>query len=479
MVPPGGGFLALDEPVGRYPTLTTNPGTPSHPKPRKGDVRTVRLRLLPSGAQERRLRKLADATAKLWNELNYVRLVQFRVSGKIDFKGTGRELYHRYNAVLGVNAGQVVNLNNQAWNSFFKLSRLYKQGKLPKFMGKPSPPGFWKDRLLGKRELRILVRNDRYYLEPTNGGEGYLLLKDWNLRIKYAGRIKWSGKQGTLVIKLEGNRWFAYVPITVGEKPAKSNPKGYVKGIYERIQVEEPKGTNKAFIDIGLNNLFAVVFNHTDTAILIKGSTIKAEYYWWKREVKTYQAVRDWLGNRGFNAWRRYHAFYLHAVYKRRERLRHYYRTAIRFLARTMHEMGVNEVFVGYPYMVSQDDGNEYNVNIWWFNRIIRWLGEVLEEYGIKLHVVNEHGTSKQCSICNANHENGRVKRGLYVCQATGIKINADLNAARNIAKRVGYEVPIPKKILSYIVTTNGVKPLTPKEGETTKTPKINPTSPR
>jgi putative transposase len=437
------------------------------------------LRLLPSGAQERRLRKLADATAKLWNELNYVRLVQFRVSGKIDFKGTGRELYHRYNAVLGVNAGQVVNLNNQAWNSFFKLSRLYKQGKLPKFMGKPSPPGFWKDRLLGKRELRILVRNDRYYLEPTNGGEGYLLLKDWNLRIKYAGRIKWSGKQGTLVIKLEGNRWFAYVPITVGEKPAKSNPKGYVKGIYERIQVEEPKGTNKAFIDIGLNNLFAVVFNHTDTAILIKGSTIKAEYYWWKREVKTYQAVRDWLGNRGFNAWRRYHAFYLHAVYKRRERLRHYYRTAIRFLARTMHEMGVNEVFVGYPYMVSQDDGNEYNVNIWWFNRIIRWLGEVLEEYGIKLHVVNEHGTSKQCSICNANHENGRVKRGLYVCQATGIKINADLNAARNIAKRVGYEVPIPKKILSYIVTTNGVKPLTPKEGETTKTPKINPTSPR
>ena len=56
-------------------------------------MRTVRLRLLPSGSQERKLRKLADATAKLWNELNYVRLVQFRTMGKIDFKGTGRELY--------------------------------------------------------------------------------------------------------------------------------------------------------------------------------------------------------------------------------------------------------------------------------------------------------------------------------------------------------------------------------------------------
>jgi putative transposase len=487
-VPPRGGFLALDELVGRSPTLTTDPGTQStSPKLKRGrksksgneEIRTVRLRLLPNGSQERRLRKLGDATAKLWNELNYTRLIQFRESGRVDFKGTGHEFYHRYNSVLGVNAGQVINLNSWAWDSFFKLSRLYKQGKLPPFMGKPSPPGFWKDRLLGKRVLRILVRNDRYYIEPINGGEGYVILKDWCLKIKYAGRVKWSGKQGTLIIKYEDGRWFAYVPISIGEKPAKSNPKGYVKGTHEKVQIEEPKGSNKAFIDVGLNNLFAVAFNHTDTAILIKGSTIKSEYYYWKREIKTYQSIRDWLKNHGFESWRRYHAFYLHAVFKRRERLRHYYRTAIRFLARTMHEMGVNEVFIGYPYMVSQDDGNEYNANIWWFSKIINWLKDVLEEYGIRLNIVNEYGTSKQCSICSMKHENGRVKRGLYICPVTGIKINADLNAARNIAKRVGYEVPIPKKILSYIVTTNGVKPITPKEGATTKTPKINPTSPR
>jgi len=473
----------LDEPVGRSPTLTTNPGTLSSPpklkrsrwKSRNGneEMRTVRLRLLPNGPQERRLRKLADAAARLWNELNYARLMQFRMMGKIDFKGTGRELYHKYKDGLGVNAGQVINLNNWAWKSFKTLLRLYKQGKLPRFYGKPSPPGFWKDRLLGKRTLRILVRNDRYYLEPVNGGEGYLVLKDWGLRVKYAGRIKWSGKQGMLVIKLEGNRWFAYVPITVGAKPAKTNPKGYVKGIHEKVQIEKPKGSNKAFIDVGLNNLFAVAFNHSDTAILIKGSTIKAEYYYWKREIKTYQSIRDWLRNRGFNAWRKYHAFYLHAKYKQHERLRHYYRTAIRFLAKALHGMGVNEVFIGYPYMVSQDDGNEYNVNIWWFNKITRWLGEVLQEYGIRLNVVNEYGTSKQCSICNTNHENGRVKRGLYLCPVMGIKINADLNAARNIARRVGYETPIPRKILSYIVTTNGVKPITPKEGVTVETPTV------
>jgi putative transposase len=325
--------------------------------------------------------------------------------------------------------------------------------------------------VFGRRLLRILVRNDRYYLEPINGGEGYVILKDWGLKIKYAGRVKWSGKQGMLTIKYEDNRWFAYVPVSVGEKPARSNPRGYVRGAYEKVQIEKPRGSNKAFIDIGLNNLFAVVFNHTDTAILIKGSTIKAEYYWWKREIGTYQSVRDWLRNHSFKTWHKYHAFYLHAKYKQHERLRHYYRTAIRFLAKEIHKMGVDEVFVGYPYLVNQDDGNEYNTNVWWFSKIINWLGDVLEEYGVKLHVVNEYGTSKQCSICNANHENGRVKRGLYVCPVTGIKINADLNAARNIAKRAGYEVPIPKKILSYIITTNGVKPITPMEGVTPETP--------
>jgi putative transposase len=105
-------------------------------------MRTVRLRLLPNGPQERRLRKLADAAARLWNELNYARLMQFRTMGKVDFKGTGHEYYHKYNSVLGVNAGQVINLNNWMWNSFFKLLKLYRQGRLPKFMGKPSPPGF-------------------------------------------------------------------------------------------------------------------------------------------------------------------------------------------------------------------------------------------------------------------------------------------------------------------------------------------------
>lgn len=36
-----------------------------------------------------------------------------------------------------------------------------------------------------------------------------------------------------------------------------------------------------------------------------------------------------------------------------------------------------------------------------------------------------------------------------------------NLNAVRNIAKRVCYKAPIPRKTPSFILTINGVKPIT------------------
>jgi len=41
----------------------TNPGTQSS-SPKLNNVRTVRLRLLPNGAQERKLRRISEAAAK-------------------------------------------------------------------------------------------------------------------------------------------------------------------------------------------------------------------------------------------------------------------------------------------------------------------------------------------------------------------------------------------------------------------------------
>jgi len=51
------------------------------------------VRLLPNGFQERKLRRLADISAKLFNEVNYERRQQFFREGRVDLKGTYEVLW--------------------------------------------------------------------------------------------------------------------------------------------------------------------------------------------------------------------------------------------------------------------------------------------------------------------------------------------------------------------------------------------------
>jgi putative transposase len=50
---------------------------------------------------------------------------------------------------------------------------------------KLSPPGYWKDMETGEKEIHLLIGNDRYYLEPVSEDEGYIVLEDFDLRIRY------------------------------------------------------------------------------------------------------------------------------------------------------------------------------------------------------------------------------------------------------------------------------------------------------
>ena len=259
----------------------------------------------------------------------------------------------------------------------------------------------------GEKRIHILIRNDRYYLEPISENEGYIVLEDFDLKIKYVGRIRWEGKQGRLEIIYEAGKWFAHLPIEVGADPPKSNPKGYVKPIYDdeeekkkqritnpkSIRQRDPIDDKEAFIDMGLNNLFAVVVSD-GSALLVKGGSIKSEYYWWKREIATYQSIRDMLRRLGVSTWIYYLKRYLDAMYKRDERLRHLYITAIRFLADDLYRRGVRKLYIGYPYMLLQDNGNEYNANTWWFRKIVLWIVDIFMEHGIDVEIVPEDYTS-------------------------------------------------------------------------------------
>jgi len=112
------------------------------------------------------------------------------------------------------------------------LRRTWKEGRLPLFIKKVSPPGYWEDKALGERVKRIPIHYHRYVVEPVNAGEGYIEIttaKGKKMRIKYVGKVKWAGRQGRMTIAREAGRWFAYIPVEVGAEAPKWYKKGYVR----------------------------------------------------------------------------------------------------------------------------------------------------------------------------------------------------------------------------------------------------------
>jgi putative transposase len=365
---------------------------------RKALTRTNVVRLVVNRDVERKLRELAKYTAKAWNEVNWLRMQQFRERIKVNFNETERAVYHKYKQYLKVNAQQVCRKNAEAWRSFFSLAKEKREGKIPKWQ-RPRPPGYWRDKKV------ILIRNDRYVVDEA---AQTIYLKDFGLALKLRGRLKWRGKQGRLEIFHDGLHWYAAIPV-------------------EFEHEVKPKGNGSAGIDLGIANLAVVAFQD-GTWMLFKGGAVRADYEGYSKKIAKHQKRLARHKRRGSKRLRRYHA-------KRRRYLKHVLNSMVRCIVEMAYEKGVRKIFVGYPKEIAQRHGNKLTVNFWSYNYVIRRMQEVGEEYGVVVVPVDESYTSQRCSTCGEIHPNGRIHRGLYKCSTTNQVINADLNGALNMLK--------------------------------------------
>ena len=67
------------------------------------------------------------------------------------------------------------------------------------------------------------------------------------------------------------------------------------------------------------------------------------------------------------------------------------------------------------------------------------------ELYGIEYTEVDKSYTSQTCSHCGQQRKANRKYRGLYVCKNCGTVLNADVNGALNILKKVAPESSLLK----------------------------------
>jgi putative transposase len=451
----------------RGPTSSAIPGGGIH-EVKYTNVRTNVVRLLPNGFQGRMLRRLADVSARLYNEVNYERRQQFYNHQRVDFRGTWDKYYNMYKKILGVNTQAVLQKNNEAWNAFFSLLSLRSEGELPPFMRRITPPGYWKDEATGRRRLILVIRQDRYIVDVERH---VIILKDFNMEIRFVGRLRWYGKQGRLEIHYDEtkNAWYASIPVKVGVEETKTGKKTkyIVRGERRVIQVESPKGSKVASIDLGINNLASVVVDD-GTWILYKGIRAKEDYFYLQRLISRIQSLRDSLKDKLLadavdeldREVRRLHG-------KLRRRLLHLYRNLASHLLKQLHELGVSTIYLGYPFNIAQDKGNKFTVNMWTYRKLMEAIELKAQEYGIRVFEVVEYNTSRYCAYHNV--EVKRQPRGVVHCPK-GHKLHSDLNGALNIMKMaVGWIPPVIKKPLSFIVGHNRVAPI--QRGVTLKTP--------
>ncbi|ABP96324.1 transposase [Metallosphaera sedula] len=361
------------------------------------------VKLIVDKKTHEKLKELAIATAKCWNEVNWLRMQQFKKGERVDFSKTEKDVYEKYKQILKVNTQQVARKNAEDWRSFFSLIEEKKEGKLPRWF-KPRPPGYWKDKI-GKYKLIIIIRKDRY---EVNEEKRIIYLKDFKLSLSFKGKLKWHGEQGRLeIIYNEARRiWYAHIPVEVQND----------------VKAE---GKLKASIDLGIVNL-ATVYVEDGSWYIFKGGSVLSQYEYYSKRISIVQKT---LARHKQRRSRK-----MKLLYEKRKRfLKHALNSMVRKIMEELKKKGVSKLIIGYPKEISKDHGNKLTVNFWNYGYIIRRFEEVGEELGIEVVEVDEAWTSKSCSLCGEAHHRGRIKRGLYRCPRMGKVINADLNGAINI----------------------------------------------
>ncbi len=345
---------------------------------------------------EQLLRDLLDASAALWNEVNYQRLMRYNdedgFEGGIWDADTGR-LEGRYKGVLGAStAQQVIRKNSEAWRSFLHLKDQYHDESNTSVTEHPNPPGFRGNEDDG-RQLRTVIRNDAYTTEWGDRSRLEILvgseLKDQydhtgRLRLEIAGNPNWPNyeKQGRLDLWYDETEstFRASQPVTVSDSARAT-----------------PLADETAALDIGANNLVACTTT-TGEQYLYEGRELFQRFRETTREIARLQSKLP----EG-----RYSSERIRRLYRKRTRRRDHAQGALcRDLLDRLYAEGVDTVYIGGLTDVLDTHWsvktNAKTHNFWAFKKFTERLACTAEEYGISVEVRSEAWTSQECPRCGS-----------------------------------------------------------------------------
>jgi putative transposase len=378
---------------------------------------------------EQVLRDLLDASAALWNELNFQRLMRYDdedgFDGDVWNADTGA-LEGQYKAVLGASTAQTVRrANTEAWRSFFTIKNAYHDDLNTSVTEHPEPPGFRGNQDNG-RVLKGVVRKDAYTVDWNDRSRLEIIvgetLRDRHnsptsrLRLEIAGEPNWPDydDHGRLELWYDETEsiFRASQPVTVADDAWAT-----------------PLADEKAALDIGANNLVAC----TTTAgnqYLYDGRAVFQRFRETTHEIARLQSeLPD--GQHSSERIRR--------LYRKRTRRRDHAQEALcRDLLARLYDEGVETVYIGGLTGVLEThwsvEVNAKTHNFWAFKQFTERLVCTAQEYGIAVEVRSEAWTSQECPQCGST-ERTRRHQDTLTCLC-GFGGHADLTASETFLRR-------------------------------------------
>lgn len=308
--------------------------------------------------------------------------------------------------------------------------------------------------------LRLLDKNWKSF---------FVAIKDWSAnKDKYLGRPKlpkYKSKNGRQVliltnqnVKLKGNilnfpktfKGFKLKPKFINRRDFVSfqqvrfipKDKHIVAEIVYNIEIPDAVGNNGRYlsIDIGVDNLATITNNFNEVPVIINGKGLKSINQYYNKSIAHYKSIAKAFNKKDYSNRQS------RLTVKRNAKITDYIHKASRFIVNYAKQNSVSCMVIGYNKEWKQESplGKRVNQNFVQipFNTLIRQIQYKAEELGIQVVLVEESYTSgtsfldNEAPIKENYNKNRRKHRGLFKSNK-GISINADVNAAFQILKKV------------------------------------------
>ena len=306
----------------------------------------------------------------------------------------------------------------------------------------------------GQGTLRILDRAWKSF---------FVTIKDWSKNPeKYLGRPKlpnYKAKDGRFVLSLDSNKvklidgWvhFAWKPFKKFNHQFRTNakdrilqcrfvPRGnhYVMEITYEVEVPECNEQSEriAAIDIGVDNFITMVNNIGEQPIVVKGGIIKSINQYYNKQKAKLQAELKTTNKQDWS--KRLQKL----TDKRYEMIKYQMHCISKYVVDWCVLYNIDTLIVGHNDEWKQNNKGMQNFTYIPYDLFVQMLAYKCENNGIKF-IVHEEGYTSGTSFVDKEEpikenydKSRRIHRGLFIGN-NGIQINADVNGAYQIMKKV------------------------------------------